>query len=245
MSRADLSTLREEAITVEVMPRITSSRAAVAWKVRGKVQAPFTVTPQAIAYVGANRLVRGAHLQITRLTVTPSIALDTIAAECDPRLGTTVVTEAAGGKAPFFVEFLPNPALPLGSFSGVLRLQGTLENGDKLPVIPLTIGGSVVTNVRSVPERICFAAVRLGEPVEWQIRLESSTGRAFRISGMDVHDGEVIVSKSQDEYDGRHSAMVRVVPTVKGNRSLRWCVHVSFEDGGAEQVPIDLSYYGR
>jgi len=246
---AEIGTEPLRDFSVQIVPVARSAiPGQVGWMLRGSIRSPVYVSASTIDF--AENLVSGEPFEPRWVTVKCHALMQELGVECNTDLVSAellplVASNSAGsGRAGVPAEYelrvTPSRALPEGRFDFQIRLTGKTAEGESFPEIPIRVLGSVVSDIRSLPETIRFGTVRAGQVVEATVELCSMSGNPFAIT--DVSLGPHVLSVEPAASEPAVSHVVKIEYEGKGSGQQESSVSFQTRDGEGEsrmvRVPI-------
>jgi len=170
----------ERRVSLPIVFRLSEDMGVARFVLRGTVRDALKVAPRVIQF--GQSLQEGGRSRGHRLTVQALVPLKTLQAEVHPPIGTVCIRRRASNERGYGVTFSPAANLPPGPLAAVLQLHGVTEDGQRIPPYPVPIEGTVVADIRAVPERLDLGVRIVGELAEGTVVLQSLAGRSFAVT---------------------------------------------------------------
>jgi hypothetical protein len=235
----------ERDFEVYIRPQVEGCNAVTenTWAVRGRVKKAVTLSDPQVLF--PELLVRGQQgpkrgIQVS--AVDPHFKLQV---ESKPSQCAATVKRSRRDANKYELQVELNQSLPPGPFLGSVNLRVVGHNGKLITSLPVTVRATIVEDVIACPARILLGTRPIGDRPSEIVTLQSLTGCAFELEGIDTAAEEVSAKRLNNEAGGG-KVLVRIDCRVskRGSQAAAVKLRVTRRNKPALSISVPVEYYG-
>jgi hypothetical protein len=233
-------------LAVHLIPRLKEiGTVQPGWVLRGTVKKVLFFDPPEWDF--AERLVCGQPWPAARVAIQAQAELQEIRWQAEEIPVQVRLWRSEEDAFRFFLEVLPQPCLPVGSFTWKLRLVPVSRGGKLLPVCSYVVRGRVVEEVEAYPERLEWGRQEIGRQVREVISLRARRGQCWEVEGVKTSSETLQVEAlaSQRNEEERYYAVVgRIDREGEQEEQVIFSIRVA---GSGRRFPlvVPVRYWGQ
>jgi hypothetical protein len=201
-------------------------------ELRGRVRIPVRLETLSLDF--GDSLVRGAPYPTMRTVGTSVEDVSTLYVAERPGYLQAMIDKTRSG---WTVSVQPLQETP-ESFATVVWLAGRLATGERFSGLPLQVNGRVVDDIRSTPEAITFAPLKVGVTATDYVVLSSRSNKRFRITDVRTDDGITVTPHDSDLHS--YSIAITVDRPGHHNRSVWFSVTTDSAEQATLVLPVTV-----
>jgi hypothetical protein len=213
------------------------------WQLEGVVRQAVQLTPREIDLFGD--LVEGGEFPPRSVRVRCFEPATDLELRCDGPLAIVRVERLDPGGGEFELEVAPAADLPVGPFRGVVLVRPGGKQSEVPPFAELRVSGTVLPDVRAIPEAILLGPIPVGRSVIRQVAIRSRSGTVVSVEKAESANESVNVQVVPASDQTPSEIMVSVSVGQPGAQRASVSVQVRREgDTIPRAVAIPIYWYG-
>lgn len=150
-----------------------------------------------------------------------------------PNLIAKIVSQNSGT---VFVSITVNSAMPLGNFSGTVKLY---TNNQTVPVLEVPVSGEILGTISATPDRLYFGIVKKGDKLSRTLTISSQGSLKFSILKIDS-PVKGLTFKVETLTKGKEYKISAVLDSAKADRQVsdKVTIHTDYAKQSSVTVPV-------